>query len=62
MKILYWDLGGYALWYKRLEAGRFALPERRERPELSSAELAMLLEGIELKGLRRRRRYALPAP
>lgn len=59
VKILYWDSGGLALWYKRLERGRFRMPEEREGEavELSSAELSMLLEGIT--PLRVERRYRL---
>ena len=59
VKILYWDSGGLALWYKRLERGRFRLPEGREGEavELTSAELSMLLEGIT--PLRVERRYRL---
>ena len=52
VKVLVWDRSGYWLAMKRLESGRFAPP----RPvvvngsamtvNLSSAELAMVLEGI----------------
>ena len=41
VKILYWDSGGLALWYKRLERGRFRMPEERE------GEAAIALTGIE---------------
>jgi transposase len=59
VKILYWDSGGLALWYKRLERGTFRLPAGREGEavELTSAELSMLLEGIT--PLRVERRYRL---
>jgi transposase len=58
VKILYWDRGGYALWYKRLEKGRFHLPTGGgPRVELDAAELSLLLEGIDLTGARRRRRF-----
>lgn len=47
LKILYWDGDGYALWYKRLERGTFTLPvDKALCTCLSSAQLAMLLEGI----------------
>ena len=68
LKLLYWDSDGYAIWYKRLEEGVFALPPadttRAKVGEhgvtLRSAELAMLLDGIELAGIKRRKRYQRP--
>ena len=59
VKILYWDSGGLALWYKRLERGTFRMPSDQEgmSVELSSAQLSMLLEGIT--PLRVDRRYKL---
>ena len=58
MKILYWDHGGLALWYKRLERGTFQmLAGDGDTLELNSAELSMLLEGIT--PLKVSRRYRL---
>jgi len=60
LKILYWDRDGYALWYKRLEAGTYRLPVAADdaaRVELSASELAMLLEGIDLRSVKRRKRF-----
>ena len=61
LKILYWDRDGFALWYKRLEEGTFKLP--RVEPaarsvELRASELAMLLDGIDLRSVKRVKRYA----
>ena len=62
MKILYWDRDGYALWAKRLEQGTFRLPAATaDSVILTRAELAMLLEGIELAGARRRKRLVRAA-
>lgn len=60
VKILYWDRDGLALWYKRLEAGTFRFPrgEGASR-ELSAADLMLLLEGIDVAGVRRRKRFAV---
>jgi len=70
LKLLYWDEDGYALWYKRLEAGSFVLPVADGRRVqvgehglvLRPAELAMLLDGIDLANARRQPRYQRPTP
>jgi len=54
IKLLYWDRDGYALWIKRLERGRFRLPEGAGC-EIDRATLSMMLEGIV--ALRRLKRY-----
>jgi transposase len=60
LKVLWWDRDGYALLSKRLERGTFRLPTAQgDSVALSGAELAMLLEGIELSGTRRRKRIIL---
>lgn len=64
LKILYWDRDGYAVWYKRLEKGTFRMPVAKPDAasiELKASELAMLLEGIDLRSIRRRKRFQHPA-
>lgn len=67
LKIMYWDKDGLAIWYKRLEKGTFQLPtdmkDKEDRPissEISSEELSMLLGGIDLANVKRRKRFQLP--
>jgi transposase len=60
LKILYWDADGFALWYKRLEEGTFRLPRMSADAagvELKASELAMMLEGIDLKSIKRTKRF-----
>lgn len=58
VKILYWDRTGFCLWYKRLERGFFHFPENGATSvEVEAPELALLLEGIDLAGARRRKRF-----
>jgi transposase len=62
LKLLYWDSDGYAVWYKRIEAGTFRLPAAQDMGaslELKASELAMLLAGIDLTSIKRRHRFAL---
>ena len=62
MKILYWDGTGFCIWYKRLERGSFQRPpavvgEVRPGVELSTAQLSLMLEGIDLTSARQRLRF-----
>jgi transposase len=62
VKILYWDRDGLAVWAKRLERGTFRIPDAAaDRVEMTTAELAALLAGIDLDKARRRVRYSRPA-
>ena len=63
-KVLFWDRTGWCLFAKRLERGTFKLPQ--ELPdgaasvEVDIAELTLILEGIDLRGARRRLRWSPP--
>jgi transposase len=49
IKILYWDRTGYALWYKRLERGRFPWPKMGSLAfDISPNLLEFLLEGVDI--------------
>jgi transposase len=64
VKLLYWDHDGYAIWQKRLEAGRFELPAvapEQRSVTLSQKQLALILWGVDLTSVRMRKRYARPA-
>lgn len=63
LKVLYFDRSGFAVWYKRLEAGTFCFPAATTRSlVVSAAELTLLLEGIDLDSVRRRKRFELHRP
>jgi transposase len=48
LKLLYWDGSGHCLFAKRLEKGRFVWPPIVDgRLQLSPAQMALLLEGID---------------
>ncbi len=65
LKMLHWDTDGFAIYYKRLEEGSFRLPSPPSGAvsvELKASELAMLLEGIDLRSIKRRKRLVCPRP
>jgi transposase len=61
VRIVYWDRNGIAMWLKRLERGRFhpsfSGDGRLTASAVESAELGLILEGIDLAGARRRPRW-----
>src|ERR1700719_708293 len=64
LKLLYWDTDGLAIWYKRLEEGTFRFPAASAQGygiEIRAADLAMLLDGVDLESVKRRKRYRQPA-
>jgi transposase len=74
VKLLYWLGDGLAIWYRRLEEGTFAFPQSPEAAGLSwsrrageqgleirATDLALLLDGVELASVKRRKRYQRPA-
>lgn len=63
-KILFWDRGGLVLYYKRLERGRFRAPRITHdgrAMEMDATELAMLLDGIDVRRVRRAVHWQPPA-
>jgi len=58
MKALVWEHSGYWVLAKRLAKGRFHVFDRADgegsRFEMESSDLALLLDGIDLRGARRR--------
>lgn len=64
MKCLYFEPGGYCVWYKRLEQGEFAQPNApadARHLALSGTELQSLLDGLDLTINRRRKRWLIEA-
>jgi transposase len=61
VKILWWDRTGWSLLYKRLEMGTFRFPSEplpgQRHIEMDPAELALMLEGIDLSESKRYRRW-----
>jgi transposase len=61
IKLLAWDRTGWLLLYKRLERGTFHLPgepaKGERHVELDAGDLGLMLEGVDLRGARRRERW-----
>jgi len=62
IKLLHWEPGGFILYYKRLERGTIDLPaidETSQSFEISWSILAMMIEGISVKNIRKKKRFNL---
>ena len=65
VRMLFWDGSGYCIFMKRLEAGTFrrVFDGRIEsHVEIEMAEMAMLLEGLDAKNIKHRKRYGRTLP
>jgi len=56
VKLLLWERDGFSLYHKRLERGTYELPSTASA-ELRSDELMLILQGVSLKSVRRRKRF-----
>lgn len=64
VKLLHWQGGGFVLYYKRLEEGTFEIPRYGENVgsiNLSYTQLAMIIDGLSIKNLPKRKRYQATA-
>jgi transposase len=60
VRIIFWDRSGFCLLAKRLEKGCFSRPvidASQTHATMEAAELLLILEGIELQGSKRRKRW-----
>lgn len=60
-----WDRGGLAIYFKRLERGRFRKPRvtiQTSHVEMDATALAMLLDGIDVSRVRRPEHWEPPPP
>ena len=60
VKLLLWERDGFSIYYKRLERGTYELPSINGQSmslPLRSDELMLILQGISLGSVRRRKRF-----
>jgi transposase len=63
VKMLVWDRTGYVLYWKRLETGTFSLPAMPEGTTdytITWQKLIMVLEGMDEKKIKHKKRYDYP--
>jgi transposase len=66
VKVLLWEGDGFAIWYKRLEVGTFAVPQPNAPPadgsqpagvEIRASDLNLILGGVDPARVARRPRF-----
>ncbi len=60
VKLLLWERDGFSIYHKRLETGTYellSLSDSSTSVELRSDELMLILQGISLKSVQRRKRF-----
>jgi transposase len=66
VKVLYWGRHGLCLWCQRLEEGRYHFPQPIDPNapgiELTPAQFAMILDGIDLAHVRHFKRFTPTSP
>jgi transposase len=63
IKLMYWDVDGIAIWMKRIERGSLQHPQPRDHAKhlvIDASQLNLLLSGIELSSVKKRKRYVVP--
>lgn len=65
VKLLLWEKDGFSIYYKRLEKGTYELPlidPGSASVKLQCHQLLLILEGIWLGSVRRRKRFIMEEP
>lgn len=60
IKLLLWEGDGLSLYYKRLEQGRYDLPDINNDYRITAHELQLILQGIQLKSIKMKKRFSMP--
>jgi len=63
IKLLHFEGDGFALYHKRLEQGTYQLPHTTDSThsiQMSHQQLLLILQGINLESVQRRKRFCLP--
>lgn len=60
IKLLHWNASGFTLYYKRLETGRFELPDydiSNCSIHLDYAQMVMIVDGLSIENIKRRKHF-----
>lgn len=62
IKLLHWERGGLVIYHKRLERGRFTLPQydsQKKNYSILWHDLVLMIEGISMEKTVRKKRYKM---